>query len=271
VDTIGFVKELRLCYTRYLCGTPFSAVSPGLGIQLEEGLPKKGTLNELFRERDPPKVRLGLSLLGISRILPGWKSPDLATVTTPPPPISLSIESDVVGVVKLLGWKLPLPEWEGCHVTTKAGPNAQALVGSIEDAHVLTQDQISDLALIGGSELIRSIETSKLLSPLTWLAHFSLKPKGRSGKLSLVRDKEAKTRIVAVLDYWTQSALKPLHESQMRFLRSLKPDMTFNQGGFRTTLSRGGPYHSLDLTAATDRFPVSLQEKVLSQLLGSEE
>lgn len=273
VTVIGFVKELRLCYTRYLCGDPFSSKSPGLGIQLEQdGLPKGGILNPLFRERDPPCLRLGFTLLGVSRILPGWKAPDLTPITSPPAQkFSDVLSGELVGIVEELGWWLPRPEWDGCHVTTKAGPNAQALVGSIEDASLLTERQISDLALIGGDSLIQSIETSKLLSPLTWLAHFKLKPKGRSGKLALIKDKEAKTRIVALVDYWTQSALRPLHDAEMRFLRGLKNDMTFNQLGFRSTLARSTTFHSLDLTAATDRFPVKYQVPILATLIGSGE
>jgi hypothetical protein len=273
VETIGFVKELRLCYTRFLCGAPFSGMTPGLGIQLDEtGLPKEGLLNPLFRERDPTSLRLGFTLLGISRILPGWKSPDLSSVTAPSQANDLSVlTGDLVGVVKELGWKLPRTEWSECHVTTKTGPNAQALVGSIEDAALLTDDQLKLLAILGGEAVIRSIETVRTLSPLTWLAHFKLSPKGRSGKLGLVRDKEAKTRIVALLDYWTQSVLKPLHEAEMAFLKRLRPDMTFNQGGFRSHLPGVGPYHSLDLTAATDRFPVETQEAILAQMVGSSE
>nr|DBA07245.1 TPA_asm: RNA-dependent RNA polymerase [Gigaspora rosea mitovirus 1] len=273
VTVIAFIKELRLCYTRYLCGDPFSSKSPGLGIQLtSEGLPKGGILNELFRERDPPCIRLGLTLLGVSRILPGWKAPDLTPITSPPAQKYCPIlGQELVGIVEELGWWLPRPEWDGCHVTTKAGPNAQALVGSIEDASLLTEQQISDLQLIGGDSLIQSIETSKLLSPLTWLSYFKLKPKGRNGKLALIKDKEAKTRIVALVDYWTQSALRPLHDAQMRFLRGLKPDMTFNQLGFRSTLARAPVFHSLDLTAATDRFPVLYQRLILSVLVGSGE
>lgn len=100
---------------------------------------------------------------------------------------------------------------------------------------------------------------------------FGLSPKGRLAKLSLVKDKEAKCRIVAILDYWTQSGLKPLHDSLMGFLRSLRSDCTFNQGGFRRCLPLLGPYYSLDLTAATDRVPVEIQEAVLEAMLGSKE
>jgi hypothetical protein len=97
-----------------------------------------------------------------------------------------------------------------------------------------------------------------------------LQPKGRSAKLSMVRDKEAKCRIVAILDYWTQSALYPLHLALMGVLRGLKPDCTFNQGSFRATLPHKGPYYSFDLSQATDRFPVEIQEVVLAFLVSAE-
>jgi hypothetical protein len=175
-----------------------------------------------------------------------------------------------VAVVKELGWKITQPIWEACHITTKAGPNAQALVGSIEDAQLLSDQQISDLQILGGEGIVQQLETIRSLSLLTWLSKFKkLKPQGRVSKLSLVKDKEAKVRIVAILDYWTQSVLLPLHEELMLLLRRQKPDMTFNQGGFRFQLKQG-PYHSLDLTAATDRFPVSLQEAVLATMISPE-
>lgn len=270
VWAIGRVKATRLAYTRYLCGAPLLD-SPGFGVQLSpEGLP--GPLDELFRDMKPSHVRLGLSLLGISRIIPGWKSPDLSPIIDPPESANLSYYGLALsGIVKELGWKLPRPVWTEVHVSTKAGPNAQAMVGAIEDAHLLTEAQISNLSVLGGEELVRSIGVHRSISLGAWQEILGLKPKGLTSKLSLVKDKEAKCRIVAILDYWSQSALKPLHDAEMHFLGSLKADCTFNQGGFRRSLSRSGPYHSLDLTAATDRVPIAIQEPVLATLVGSEE
>jgi len=45
-------------------------------------------------------------------------------------------------------------------------------------------------------------------------------------------------------------------------------DCTFNQDGFTSVLSSGGPYYCYDLHAATDRMPLVLQEKVLSMIVG---
>jgi hypothetical protein len=97
-----------------------------------------------------------------------------------------------------------------------------------------------------------------------------LRPMGRSAKLSMVKDKEAKCRIVAILDYWTQSVLYPLHLVLTNLLRGLKPDCTFSQGSFRATLPHEGPYFSFDLGQATDRFPVLVQEVVLAFLISPE-
>jgi len=74
---------------------------------------------------------------------------------------------------------------------------------------------------------------------------------------------------VAILDYWSQTALLPLHNALLGVLRSLKCDMTFNQNGFVSNLM-SGPYYSFDLKDATDRFPISLQKKVISYLIGED-
>jgi hypothetical protein len=119
--------------------------------------------------------------------------------------------------VKDLGWSLTVPEWERPHVTTKSGPNAQALVGSIEDAHLLTEKQIDNLRICGGNELVRTIGVIRSLSDPTWCELVKINPKGILSRLSYIKDKEAKCRIVAILDYWTQSCSEPLHKAPLRF------------------------------------------------------
>lgn len=273
VDTIGWIKSIRLACTRHLCGQPLKD-SPGFGVQLDqEGLPLVNgfPLVELFRLRDPPSVRLGLTLLGFSRLIAGWKTPDLDPITLPANvKDSPVLERDIVGIVRDLGWRVEVPEWERPHVTTKSGPNAQALIGSIEDAFLLSDSQISNLGICGGEKLVQAIETVKSISLLTWLTKVSLKAKNRKRRLSCIKDKEAKMRIVAILDYWTQTCFEPLHKASFRLLKSLKPDCTFNQGGFRTKLPRTGPYYSMDLSSATDRLPVEIQQAVLAQLVSKE-
>jgi hypothetical protein len=274
VDAITFVKNTRVVCLRYLAGSPILD-GREFGIELDQkGLPP--LLAPLFEGRDPPRLRLGFTLLGISRLIPGWKSPDLTSITDPCQTlIPHNLGEELAGVVRALGWRITQPVWEECHVSTKSGPNAQALVSSIEDAHLLSDQQISDLLVVGGSELVKTIEVARSLSLLTWLSKFVIKtrkgerglaPKGLLSRISAVKDKEAKCRIVAILDYWTQSALYPLHDALMSFLRSMRTDMTFNQGGFLSVLPKEGPYYSVDLSSATDRMPVAIQVPVLEAL-----
>lgn len=85
-------------------------------------------------------------------------------------------------------------------------------------------------------------------------------------KLSFFSDKEGKTRVIGIVDYWSQSALRPLHLFVNRLLKSLDQDMTFNQSKFTNNpISKGThKFHSIDLSAATDRMPILLQKRILS-------
>jgi hypothetical protein len=87
-------------------------------------------------------------------------------------------------------------------------------------------------------------------------------------RLSEIPDKDGKTRIIAIFDYWSQCSLKPLHESLNKILASIKEDCTFDQGKFRRLLNlpAGTVYHSIDLKSATDKMPVVLQTEILKVL-----
>jgi hypothetical protein len=94
------------------------------------------------------------------------------------------------------------------------------------------------------------------------------KPVKYTRKLSYFSDKEGKTRVIAILDYWSQSALKPLHDKLMFILKGIRCDVTFDQNRYKEVLPPSGPYYCYDLSAATDRMPVDLQQQVLINLLG---
>lgn len=272
VDAVGWIKSIRLACTRYMCGQPLKE-SPGFGVQLDDqGLPHAAVFPavEMFRDKLRPHMRIGLTLLGLVRLIEGSKAPDLDPITLPAVPYPSYLEVELIALVKDLGWKLNVPEWERPHVTTKSGPNAQALIGSIEDAHLLTQTQLDNLRVCGGDKLVTTIETIRLVDPNAWCEAVKIGLKKIQSRLSYIKDKEAKCRIVAILDYWTQSCFEPLHKAQFALLRSLKPDCTFNQGSFRGKLPRQGPYYSCDLSSATDRLPVTLQRAILAVLTSPE-
>lgn len=95
--------------------------------------------------------------------------------------------------------------------------------------------------------------------------------RGELRKLACFPDKEGKQRVVAVLDYFSQSVLKPLHHYLFKVLKKIPQDRTFSQSGFL-----GGydnvveEIYSVDLKSATDRFPIDLIVATLLAILPSE-
>lgn len=90
------------------------------------------------------------------------------------------------------------------------------------------------------------------------------------GRLSIVYDQAGKARIIAVVNFWVQLILKPLHESIFRFLKEVPQDGTFDQFGpldrIRSSPLEGHKFHCFDLSSATDRLPMDLQVDVLNAI-----
>jgi hypothetical protein len=101
---------------------------------------------------------------------------------------------------------------------------------------------------------------------------FPRKENGSLRKLVGIPDKEGKTRVIAILDYWSQEALRPLHAHLFKILRRIPQDMTFTQGSFLDKVRSWGEVklHSVDLTNATDRFPIDRIRDVLEGGFGKE-
>jgi hypothetical protein len=53
-----------------------------------------------------------------------------------------------------------------------------------------------------------------------------------TGRLSIIKDPECKMRVIAISDYFTQFALKPIHNKLMDMLSKLPCDRTFTQDPF---------------------------------------
>jgi hypothetical protein len=95
----------------------------------------------------------------------------------------------------------------------------------------------------------------------------------RGGKLAFLPEPAGKVRVIAIVDAWTQSLLRPLHSTLFSVLRALPNDGTFDQdASFGRVLAKAKLFeraYSVDLSSATDRLPVGLQENLLNSLFGS--
>jgi len=102
----------------------------------------------------------------------------------------------------------------------------------------------------------------------------STKARGaRQGKIATKVEPAGKVRVFAIVDYWSQCALKPLHDFVFGVLRSIPQDGTFDQERpVKRLLQRapsGAVFHSFDLSAATDRCPIAIQELVVAVMFGA--
>jgi hypothetical protein len=92
------------------------------------------------------------------------------------------------------------------------------------------------------------------------------KPRLSIGKLSFKEEAAGKLRVFAIVDNFTQWLLYPLHKLIFKLLRSIPMDGTFNQLKpiYRLLRLEAKEFYSLDLSAATDRLPIVIQERLLN-------
>lgn len=90
------------------------------------------------------------------------------------------------------------------------------------------------------------------------------------GQLSRKQEAAGKVRVFAMVDIWTQSIMSPLHKMLSAFLGSLPNDGTADQVASWKRAAQKSMVSNCsfgyDLSAATDRLPVSLQQDILSAI-----
>jgi hypothetical protein len=168
----------------------------------------------------------------------------------------------------------PNVDWKEFHISTKSGPLGQALMTSQIEATYLSPMTLLNIKKLGGSKLAKIIEElstkfdvipesiSGLWEKLYPIKHHNMR------KISYFADKEGKTREIAIMAYFVQTALKPLHKVLNRILRKIPTDCTFNQNRFSEILPSTGTFYSFDLSRATDRMPIVLQRRIIALLIG---
>jgi hypothetical protein len=90
------------------------------------------------------------------------------------------------------------------------------------------------------------------------------------GQLSAKNEPAGKVRVFALVDSITQSVMKPLHIGLFKILKQIPNDGTFDQDASVARCSvkacTAGKAFSFDLSAATDRLPVSLTASIIEGL-----
>jgi len=275
---INHLKEIKLLYTRALCGAPVYKSSRLIGIR-KDGLPKGfPILNSIFLRGTNNDIRFILTLLSISRTIKAWKDPDLSPITNSYKGSikDFSIfEPFIAKYFQDFNLETFNYEWgrKDHYYSIKAGPNGLATWLAPMDAIPLPERFKENLKVLSLHLYNEAVPWSFNNPSFRWPIFRQRNSKKEEfpnllRKLSIVKDPDGKSRIIAILDYWSQSALRPIHNHVFGLLKKIKTDRTFTQDPI---VSFPGPYYSLDLSSATDRFPIAFQRKVVERLLADKD
>jgi hypothetical protein len=198
-------------------------------------------------------------------------SHDISTVVTPPVrnnQVLNDILNFIPGWVASLNKKLNIKSMK-YHFTVKKGPNGPALMSSDSDlTAIFNDDKLLESLRVVSRELDDEF-------PFDESFHRSTNDESIHSKLTQFPEKAGKTRTIAVVDYYSQRALKPLHRALMDLLSSLETDGTMshmNVGNYVQECTKQKSFvQTFDLSAFTDRFPREIQEKLLFELCENKE
>jgi hypothetical protein len=275
LETIRVLKETRVAVYNFVAGR--KVYTNGISTY-HDGIPKiLGPLvSKGLRSHDPLYIRAVLTALLYSRVIDAWKEPDTTTITKGPSYTSLIREEYKRDIPVIVGRLIPnrpnLPIWTNPHYTTKASPQGLAMHTLKDELLQISTDPklYGAIKTLGGEALVMYMELHINEPDRIKLAGKPKKSReGRLRSIGVVRDTEGKSRVIAMADYWTQTTLKPLHDTLLGVLAKIKSDLTFGQD-IKPFGEPGQFYWSFDLTAATDRLPIFLYEDILVELFGSE-
>lgn len=306
--TIKWLKACQISLMKFLARQPLNSlreVEPNLPLpRLSNGLPViiPKAHRRLIREGNIKYIQLWNTLFSLYRVLKGPFSPKLSTITSPYVGDQLLLDQVgewmkkefpkiVEGRMKLIRKPLSLKKALSLDINELEFPNPistsspiyrTSFLGILSDLIILDMKGLEGPLLrlmkyfdSTGCLYLLYCKTKQLRVSLYSLSKLSLSElktdfPNKIGQLAFKEEPAGKLRIFAMVDYWTQIVLKPLHKNIFNFLKTVPNDGTHNQDD---SVSRGmekavvaGYAYSYDLSSATDRLPIELQRQILSGL-----
>lgn len=267
--TIKYVKAVRGNLYNYLSSNP---LRDPISKTTKDGIPLiLGDLIPLIRRGDKQVIALCLTILTATRSLKFKDEVDTSTITQP-------VKGDVPDMTKYmpdfwkeLGYKPSLGRPRKLAVNLKLyrlsnGPNGHALNTAIIDAKHLPETLVKWLSVMSPKvgHVVSKMKHPIFQSFFSKIYPWKITDKGSYRRISSFPDKEGKQRTVGILDYYSQATLKPLHTWLSRVLEKIPQDCTLDQGKFlKGNLLKSKVFYSVDLSSATDRFPIQVIKDLL--------
>nr|UTQ48822.1 RNA-dependent RNA polymerase [Monilinia fructicola mitovirus 5] len=275
---VKYIKQCKLHVTRYMVGEPI-LVSP-IKISLDnEGFPlifadlKPLTRGSLIQRKTV------LTILNLTRTIEPAKGEEiplnLNSITDPFNGTSKTLDPTKLDIcIKRLGIEINLPEWsvKDLELITKAGPNGPATLSILSTIRHFGYNELTSLMALSCDNFLKwfmDLYSTAAIDETEDAEGDKPKQTFFTRRLSVVKDPECKMRIIAIFDYISQQMFDILSKQLFKSLENIPSDRTFTQDPHftHTKIDRSQRLHSIDLTAATDRFPVDLQHQVLAKLL----
>nr|WAY16630.1 putative RNA-dependent RNA polymerase [Binucleate Rhizoctonia mitovirus 17] len=293
---VKYLKSSQLAIQKAIAGTPVKSLNqidpslayPGLATS---GLPKFIPIRDrklILKNHSSSVIRWWLTLFSVYRVIQIPAQLKLSTITDPST-VPMESVASVAESIKLLinpaMFDLTLLHGKAQFLFLESASSTSRVswLGMVKDALPLLAKGhlhliVNFLRLTSNPQLagfltfigrnVASLSGKEL--PLLMGALSSLIADKPIGRLSVKVEPAGKARVFAMVDVWTQSALSPLHDMLFKFLRSLPNDGTFDQeASVRRCLekcTKTGKSFGYDLSAATDRLPLSLQSAVIDRI-----
>jgi hypothetical protein len=283
--TVNYLKQSRLLITRYLCKKRIYRNNHF--ISTKRGFPTKFLfLKKYIDSGNTNKIKFCLTLMNISRAIELRKNdkiePDISSIINPSP---------CKRIYTIPGWfiekwisdnnlSLSQPRYtvQDFFISLKMGPHGPSVLSMMESIKWLTYNQLYSMKILIDDD---NFFVKYIVRIYSFFKHNPIRiPRGSelydiyheaenypeiTGRISVIKDPEYKLRLIAISDYMSQFVLKPIHEQLLGLLSRLPCDRTFTQDPKKDWLG-SDKFHSLDLSSATDRFPISLQQKLIQYL-----
>jgi hypothetical protein len=300
--TGGLIKFLKVSATllqQVPAGYKVPDVTP-LGFRLgrdHSGLPKwiPSYQRKLIRKGDHTTIKRWLTLLNIYRVIPYEGKVKLSSIVKPFSGVSSSFElrkfiptfsKSFYDFKTVLLSSFNFPNFPSQILTSapqssgKTSGDFSSNIGSAYRSLRLLQQTkfakvykairviLTDLNSQPVMVLMRRVNQYLDLNLSNEQSYWPFTSKGL-GALRFKEEAAGKVRVFAMVDPWTQWALKPLHKALFKLLRLVPMDGTFDQLKPLKRIPWGQvPLFSFDLSAATDRLPLWIQSDILKEIFG---
>lgn len=297
VFTVKWLKACTVCLQKWLGEDKVKSLRV-----IEPNLPLPRTINgcpaiinkqdrQLMRSGNVHVIRFWHSLFSIYRVLSIPGKMKIETITSPFTGNTIFL-NDIKNVALNYKWSPFLREISQnsnlapttFHFSGKASPSevnsSSGLLTDIyylfsrEDGKVIHDNIMNYLKVVGSvwntqQFLERLNDALRIVERMTDV-YPKCSMKNPFGQFAIKKEAAGKIRVFALVDSITQSVMKPLHKALFRVLKQLPNDGTFDQDASVTRCSvkaeKAGKAYSFDLSAATDRLPVSLTGNILESL-----